>query len=129
MNDRDSFYKRVGQLVRKARQDRNFAQEFLASAVGLTRTSISNIEKGRQKMLLHTFCEIADILGVEPDKLLPEPLELDLTLKQEDLQKIPEPERAFIEAGLGIKKRREDANTAKKNPDGGRRTFDIAKSD
>jgi Zn-dependent peptidase ImmA (M78 family) len=29
----------------------------LATAIGLTRTSITNIEKGRQKLLLHTALE------------------------------------------------------------------------
>jgi transcriptional regulator with XRE-family HTH domain len=47
------------------------SQADLAAAVGLTRTSISNIEKGRQKMLVHTFLDIARALGIEPLELLP----------------------------------------------------------
>lgn len=47
-------------------------QEGLASLVSLTRTSITNIEKGRQKILLHTIVDIASTLRVAPADLLPE---------------------------------------------------------
>jgi transcriptional regulator with XRE-family HTH domain len=46
-------------------------QEALASQVALTRTSITNIERGRQKLLLHTLVDIAHALSVEPAELLP----------------------------------------------------------
>lgn len=41
--------------------------------VGLTRTSITNVEQGRQKFLLHTLVDIAMALQVEPAGLLPVP--------------------------------------------------------
>jgi transcriptional regulator with XRE-family HTH domain len=47
-------------------------QEALASQVSLTRTSITNIEKGRQKFLLHTLFDIASALGVPPGTRLPQ---------------------------------------------------------
>lgn len=46
-------------------------QEALASAIKLTRSSITNIEAGRQRMLLETFIEIAEALDVAPEDLLP----------------------------------------------------------
>ncbi len=49
----------------------NVTQENLAKLVGLTRTSLTNIEKGRQKILLHTFADLASALGVRPAELLP----------------------------------------------------------
>lgn len=39
--------------------------------MSLTRTSITNVEKGRQKLLLHTLADIAKALQVEPASLLP----------------------------------------------------------
>ena len=39
--------------------------------VGLTRTSITNIEKGRQKVLLHQVYDIARALGTTPTSILP----------------------------------------------------------
>jgi len=39
---------------------------------GLSRTSIANIEAGRQKILLHQFLDLAAALEVPPFALLPE---------------------------------------------------------
>jgi len=81
------------------------SQAGLAAAVGLTRTSISNVEKGRQKLLLHTFFEVAETLEVDPARLLP-------SSKKRKEGEIPELEglgpqaRAFVEAGIRVKKRR-----------------------
>ncbi len=43
----------------------------LAAMVGLSRTSITNIERGRQKILLHTLSAIAEALGTPLAELLP----------------------------------------------------------
>jgi transcriptional regulator with XRE-family HTH domain len=67
----DELYRRAGELIREARRNRRLTQSDLGTAVGLTRTSIVNIERGRQKLLLHTLFEFADVLGVEPAALLP----------------------------------------------------------
>ena len=67
-----NFYLAVGRRVRKARRARSLTQEVLASLVSLTRTSITNIEKGRQKILLHTLADLAKALQVEYVALLPE---------------------------------------------------------
>jgi transcriptional regulator with XRE-family HTH domain len=69
--DETAFYRDVGQLIAIARRRRNLTQEQLADAVGLARTSITNIEKGRQKVLLHTICDVAAVLRVEPIQLFP----------------------------------------------------------
>lgn len=63
-------YPAVGAAIARRRRELGLSQAALASAIGLTRTSISNIEKGRQKMLLHTFLDIATALAVPPEKLL-----------------------------------------------------------
>lgn len=65
------FYKGVGGRVRALRLAQNITQEALAKLVGLTRTSLTNIEKGRQKILLHTFAELAAALGAPAADLLP----------------------------------------------------------
>jgi transcriptional regulator with XRE-family HTH domain len=47
-------------------------QSDLARRVDLSRTSIANIENGRQRVLLHQLYKFADVLQVEPLELLPE---------------------------------------------------------
>lgn len=71
MNKPDIFYRQVGENIRARRKVLGLSQEALAKAVGLKRPSLSNIEKGRQNILLHTFFDIAESLNVSPEALLP----------------------------------------------------------
>lgn len=64
------FYMSVGRKIAKAR-DGKMTQEVLARKVKLTRTSIINIEKGRQQVQLYTLVEIARELDVPPAELIP----------------------------------------------------------
>jgi DNA-binding XRE family transcriptional regulator len=66
-----STYAETGRLIRDSRKAKGISQGRLAASVGLSRTSITNIERGRQKLLLHTLVDIARVLGVEPYSLLP----------------------------------------------------------
>lgn len=68
----DQLYIEIGLKIRAARLDRSWKQEDLAEAVGLTRSSVANIEAGRQKMLVHSLVRIAESLDVAVDTLLPE---------------------------------------------------------
>src|SRR6266536_483215 len=65
------IYQAVGERIRAERKRLKITQDELASEVGLTRTSITNLEKGKQKLLLHTLVQIADYLGTSPARLLP----------------------------------------------------------
>ena len=69
------FYLEVGRRIRDARQHRTprLTQDALAKMVGLTRTSITNVEQGRQKCLLHTLADIAAALHVATGSLIPTP--------------------------------------------------------
>jgi len=68
----EDLYKAVGQRIRRIREERQLTQAELASLVSLTRSSITNIEQGRQKLLLHTLYDIATALAVKSSDLLPE---------------------------------------------------------
>ena len=71
MVDSQEFYTEAGNRIRQARQKIGISQEALASLVSLTRTSVTNIEKGRQNFLAHTLVDLASALQVEPETLLP----------------------------------------------------------
>ncbi len=73
MHTDQPFYSAVGRKLCQQRERCGLTQEDLAGKVGLTRTSITNIEKGRQRVLLHTFIDIVSALGVLPVDLLPVP--------------------------------------------------------
>jgi transcriptional regulator with XRE-family HTH domain len=72
--EQKAVYRDVGRRIRQARSRRKprLSQKGLGDLVSLTRTSIVNIEQGRQRMLIHTLYEIADALQVEVSSLLPE---------------------------------------------------------
>lgn len=70
--EQDVFYKKLGELIRLARKkDGNKKQETLANELGFTRTWLSNIEKGNQRIQLHMLFDLARILKIDINELLP----------------------------------------------------------
>ena len=65
------FYITLGARIRSARINAGFTQEGFGEILGLSRSSIANIEKGRQNPQIHTLCYIAKVLRIEVEKLLP----------------------------------------------------------
>lgn len=72
-----SLNNHAGELVAKYRKKQGLSQADLAELMGMTRTSMSNIEHGKQAMSLVTFCRIADYLHISPVKLLQETINLN----------------------------------------------------
>ncbi len=67
----DTLYTKFGKLVRGHRNRLGLTQDQLGGRVGLSRTSITNIEQGRQKVLLHQVFLLARSLEISPEVLLP----------------------------------------------------------
>ncbi|MCV7051735.1 helix-turn-helix transcriptional regulator [Mycobacterium heidelbergense] len=67
----DEIYIDVGSRIRSARIKQAWNQAELGRNVGLTRSSIANIEAGRQRVLVHSLLRIADSLNVAVESLLP----------------------------------------------------------
>ncbi len=67
----DQLYSLFGSRVRALRERRQVTQEELARRVDLSRTSITNIEKGRQRVLLHQILDLANALDAKPADLFP----------------------------------------------------------
>jgi transcriptional regulator with XRE-family HTH domain len=65
------LYKRIGQQIRQNREARGLTQEQLATAIGVLRTSVTNIEAGRQKAPLHLLYQLCEILQLEIKDILP----------------------------------------------------------
>jgi|SRR5215213_5345306 transcriptional regulator with XRE-family HTH domain len=84
----EGLYVGLGTLVRARRERKGMTQSQLADRIGMTRTSITNIEKGRQKVQLHTLYDIAIALDALPAELLPsaekmEPGAIDVQLPED----------------------------------------------
>lgn len=68
--DSAHLYLRFGQAIQSLRKKLGITQDDVAKRVGLSRTSVTNIEKGRQKVLLHQVFDFAECLQVTPEALL-----------------------------------------------------------
>ncbi|RYZ90655.1 MAG: XRE family transcriptional regulator [Proteobacteria bacterium] len=64
MLDEKEIYTEIGRRIRDAREAANLTQEELGTRVGLKRTSITNIEKARQSIQVHTLYSIAEALDL-----------------------------------------------------------------
>lgn len=65
------LYKKLGQQLRQKRESANLTQAQLAERVTVLRTSITNIEAGRQKAPLHLLYELCAVLQVDIKDMLP----------------------------------------------------------
>lgn len=74
----ENLYRLVGERVQRLRRKADLTQEGLANRVSMTRTSITNLEKGRQKLPLHQLLHVAEALDVDLKDLIPAREELGI---------------------------------------------------
>lgn len=65
------LYSNLGVNIKEARVQRGFKQDTFADMLKLSRASIVNIEKGRQRPTLHLLYEISSITNTDLFDLLP----------------------------------------------------------
>src|SRR5665213_3595571 len=71
MIDRDQFYTELGARLRAKRESVGLTQADLAAIAGISRTSLTNIEAGRQRILVDQLALICGKLGVAAAELIP----------------------------------------------------------
>lgn len=76
MTDFDEIYRGVGRKIRQTRESQHLSQDSLAQQLGISRTSMVNIEAGRQRAPLHVLWQIAELLETKLTLLIPTPQEL-----------------------------------------------------
>lgn len=114
MIDESGLYRHVGERLRALREQRRgmrgkLTQGELALQVGLERTSITNIEKGAQKVPLHVLFRICETLGVAVTDLLPtlaevraaDPVATEEVTIGERVEMVPPLVKQAIESVLG----------------------------
>jgi transcriptional regulator with XRE-family HTH domain len=95
MTDFDEIYRGVGRKIRQTRENQHLSQDSLAQRLGISRTSMVNIEAGRQHAPLHVLWQIAELLETKLTVLIPSPEELlapqnQTVLDKEMLEQIEE---------------------------------------
>ena len=97
----DKFYEELGKSIRARREQLKITQAELGDRLGLSRTSVTNIECGRQRLLIDQFCRLAEVLKCERDDLLSTALRngQDQKAATRDLASLPTVAR-FVEKAL-----------------------------
>lgn len=75
--EQERLYKNLGERLRKHRKEAPLSQSQLGSKIGMSRSSIVNIEKGRQRPPLHVIWELARALEMDLEDLLPSKEEVE----------------------------------------------------
>lgn len=99
------FYRRLGDNLRQVRKRAGLSQDQVANLVGLKRTSLTNMESGRQHPPLHVLCEIVAKLNVTVGDVLPiDPAPVEGAALRKLLGKqLPHPdELAFVKKAIGL---------------------------
>lgn len=78
------LYQILGGRIKERREELQLNQEDLGKKVDIGRSSISNIEKGRQKPPLSVIYKICNHLDIDIHYVLPTFREIDETVKTED---------------------------------------------
>lgn len=89
----NKLYERLGELIKMAREKADIKQELLADYLDLSRVSISNIEKGKQKIQIHSLLELAKYLQTDINIFLS-------PLNELLLDEVTEEEQERIKKGL-----------------------------
>jgi transcriptional regulator with XRE-family HTH domain len=69
--DEELLYKRIGERLRARRVELGLGQADIAKAARLSRTSVTNLEQGRQKVPLHILYRICAALDIEVGTIVP----------------------------------------------------------
>ena len=71
----EPVYAEIGRRLARARERRGLSQEMLGASLSppLTRAAISNMEGGRQRIMLHVLLDAADALGATLAGLISRP--------------------------------------------------------
>lgn len=88
----EKFYEEIGERIRNFRLKAGINQEVFSELVNMTRASVVNIEKGRQRPSLYLLIRIAGILKVDYIDLIPYEL---------NIKRLPIEENKYKEVDFG----------------------------
>lgn len=84
----DLFYEQIGERIRNYRLSAGLGQEVFSELLNMTRASVVNIEKGRQRPSIFLLISIARILNIDYIDLVPVTLNIERVKENRPLQEI-----------------------------------------
>lgn len=64
------IYKEVGAKLRSLRKTKGMTQGEIGRILGISRVSVTNIEKGKHKVQLHLLYDYSKVLGVSINEII-----------------------------------------------------------
>jgi transcriptional regulator with XRE-family HTH domain len=77
MVHKSQLYAKIGESIREHRKDAKLKQENLAKMIGLNRSSIAQIESGKQAITIFTLYQLCEALNTRVADILPQELNFD----------------------------------------------------
>jgi transcriptional regulator with XRE-family HTH domain len=97
----EDFYKTVGERIQSARLAAGISQAQIATTLGLTRSSVANLEAARQHISLFHFVLVSQALNTAMDDLLPhKPASSLPEIMENELADSPKTTRAFVRGAV-----------------------------
>jgi transcriptional regulator with XRE-family HTH domain len=72
MIDKNEIYLKIGEKIKFIRKKKSLKQEDLSHKIGLKRSSIAQIEAGKQAVSIHALYRIGEVLNTNIFDLLPQ---------------------------------------------------------
>jgi transcriptional regulator with XRE-family HTH domain len=110
------FYKALGLNIGKARKEAGYTQDDLAKTLKLSRTSITNIEKGKQPVQAHVLAELAQTLKTSVAALIPSKSASEEPEVKTRIAKLSESKQFWVTRVLGTYSE-EEGHGSPKSPD------------
>jgi transcriptional regulator with XRE-family HTH domain len=86
----DRFYEALGAAIKARREELGLTQAELGEHLQLSRTSVTNIERGRQRLLIDQFCRVAEVLLCTYDSLVAEAAAKQSTVEKKSMSRAVE---------------------------------------
>ena len=80
------IYKQIGSKIKKHRTLAGLSQGELAEELEVTRSSVANLESGKQQIYVHQICEIAEKCCADIAALLPSSAWIKSRVEDEELK-------------------------------------------
>jgi len=88
-----------GERIKSRRRDMNFTQAQLSAEVNISRTALTNIEKGNQRTNVFLLARLAHVLKTPPGDLIPDLSEAKQRLQQAKRESVSTPSEAKLLTG------------------------------
>jgi transcriptional regulator with XRE-family HTH domain len=96
-SDGDELHVALGKRIREKRLSSGLTQAQLAKRIAISRTSLTNMELGRQRLLVDQLYKVAEVLNTQPRDLLPAPTEVVAAAANNGSEAIPESVHRFAQ--------------------------------